>query len=252
MKKIISYMAFILFTTSMFSQSYNVKGQIITLDQKPIEFVEIYLYQNNSVLYETHTDSLGYFDFELKNSGIHNLHIEYLGTERLAREIIVNSDLDLGKIIIDDEMALNELVIEIQRKQIEKKVDRLVFNVASSIQSSGNNALEILKITPRVKVENDQVSMIGKSSMMVMIDDRIVQLSGNDLTNYLQSLHSDDIQSIEVITNPPAKYSAEGNSGIINIITKKNKDEAWNGSLQGTYRQGKYPIGIVNGYFNYK
>lgn len=245
-------MAFILFTTSMFSQSYNVKGQIITSDQKPIEFVEIYLYQNNSDLYETHTDSLGYFDFELKNSGIHNLHIEYLGTERLTREIIVNSNLDLGKIIIDDEMTLNELVIEAQRKQVEKKVDRLTFNVSTSIQSSGSDAIELLKITPRVKVENDKISMIGKSSMRIMIDDRPVQFSDNDLTNFLRSIRSEEIQSIEVITSPPAKYSAEGNSGIINIVTKKKKEEAWNTSLQTTYRQGNHPIGIVGGNFNYK
>lgn len=101
MKKIISYIAFVLFTTNMFSQSNSVRRQIITSDQKPMEFVEIYLYQNNSDLYEAHTDSLGYFDFELKDSGTYSLYIEYLGTERLAREIIVNSNLDLGKIIID-------------------------------------------------------------------------------------------------------------------------------------------------------
>lgn len=94
--------------------------------------------------------------------------------------------------------------------------------------------------------------MIGKSSMRIMIDDRPVQFSDNDLTNFLRSIRSDEIQSIEVITSPPAKYSAEGNSGIIIIITKKKKKEAWNTSLQTTYRQGNHPIGIVGGNFNYK
>lgn len=76
------------------------------------------------------------------------------------------------------------------------------------------------------KVQNEQISMIGKSGMLQLDYDRIIQLSGDDLINYLKTLKSDDIKSIEVITNPPAKYNAEGNSGILNIKLKKSKNDA--------------------------
>ena len=246
----IFFILFIVCTSTTFSQ-ISVKGGIITLEKQPVEFAEIYLQESNINWYETSTDSLGNFNLQLKIPGTYTLIVAYLGEEQLSKEISITSDLDLGKIIIEETTVLNNMVIEAKRKQIEKKVDRLIFNVSSSIQSSGSDAIELLKITPRVKVENDKISMIGKSSMRIMIDDRPVQFSDNDLTNFLRSIRSDEIQSIEVITIPPAKYIAEGNSGIINIITKKKKEEAWNTSLQTTYRQGNHPIGIVGGNFNY-
>lgn len=246
----IFFILFIVCTTTAFSQ-ISVKGGIITSEKQPVEFAEIYLQESNINWYETSTDSLGNFNLQIENPGNYILTVAYFGEEQLSKEISIISDLDLGKIIIEETTALNSIVIEAKRKQIEKKVDRLIFNVSSSIQSSGSDAIELFKITPRIKVENDKVFMIGKSSMRVMINDRVVQLSDNDLTNFLRSLRSDDIQSIEVITNPPAKYSAEGNSGIINIITKNKIEEAWHASLQTTYRQGNHPIGIMGGSFNY-
>lgn len=252
MFKKLLFMVLLLITTTVFSQPYTVKGIVINSKKATIEFAVLSLFQEENLLNETVTDSLGFFEIQIENSGIYTLFLEYVGAERIQKKLNITQNLDLGIIEISEGTELESIVIEARRKQIEKKVDRIVFNVESSIQSSGNDALELLKITPRVKVENDAVSMIGKSSMMLMIDDRIVQLSGTDLTIFLQTLRSDDIQSIEVITNPPAKYSAEGNSGIINIVTKNNKVEVWNGSVQSSYRQTTYPSGGLGGNFNYK
>ena len=121
---------------------------------------------------------------------------------------------------------------------IERKVDRLVFNVENSVAATGGNGLDALKLTPRIKVQNDEISMIGKGSVAVLINDRIVPMSGTDLATYLKSLNAEDIKSIEVISNPPAKYSAEGNSGLVNIVFKKSKNDAWNASLRSIYQQG--------------
>jgi outer membrane receptor protein involved in Fe transport len=112
--------------------------------------------------------------------------------------------------------------------------------VENSISAAGGDALDALKVTPGLRVQNDQISMIGKSGMAVMIDDRILQLSGDDLINYLKSIPSDNIKSIEVITTPPAKYDAEGNSGIVNIVLKKAKSDSWSAALTSTYTQSKY------------
>src|SRR5690606_21765800 len=201
--------------STAFSQTYTVKGTVATTQKQAVEFADVALLENENVLYETYTDSLGGFEFRVEQPQTYTLLVDYFGSVQLHKEINVSGDMDLGTIEFEGDGTLEELVISAQRRQIEKKVDRLVFNVAGSIQSSGSDALELLKVTPLVKVEKDQVSMIGKSGMKVMVDDRRVQLSDSELTNYLCSLRSDDIESIEVITTPPAKYSAEGNSGLI-------------------------------------
>ena len=126
-----------------------------------------------------------------------------------------------------DTLALQKeietVVITGKKKLIDRKVDRLIFNVENSIASQGVDATEALANTPLLKVdENRGISIVGKSGVSVMVNDRMINLSGNELINYLRSLRSDNISKIEVITTPPSKYEAQGNSGLINIILKKN------------------------------
>jgi outer membrane receptor protein involved in Fe transport len=101
-------------------------------------------------------------------------------------------------------------------------------------------------------VQNDQISLIGKSGISVLVDDRLVPLSEEDLINYLRSIPSDNIKNIEVITTPPAKYDAEGNSGIINIQLKKAKKDNLSITVGGTYNQAKYPTFTTNNNFTYQ
>lgn len=150
------------------------------------------------------------------------------------------------------EKQVEEVEIRAKKKLIERKVDRLVFNVENSISATGGDALDALKVTPGLRIQNDQISMIGKSGMAVMIDDRLMQLSGDDLINFLKTVKSDDIRSIEVITNPPAKYDAEGNSGIVNIKLKKAKKDSISGNVTTSYTQAKYSLASLGGGFNYQ
>lgn len=108
----------------------------------------------------------------------------------------------------------------------------MVFNVENSVASQGIDAIEALAKTPMVKTSDEAISIAGKSNVAVMINDRLLNLNGQELINYLKTLRSDDILKIEVITTPPAKYDAEGKSGLINIILKKNANLGWNGSIQ--------------------
>lgn len=133
----------------------------------------------------------------------------------------LNTDIDLGEIVVEEAKVLEGVTITAKKKLIEQKVDRMVFNVANSVASQGMSGLDAVKNTPMVRVQNESVSIVGKGGVSIMVNDRMLNLSGSELTNYLQSLRSDDIARIEVITTPPAKYEAQGNSGIINIILKK-------------------------------
>lgn len=142
----------------------------------------------------------------------------------------------------DTVQNIKGVIINAPKKLITKKVDRLVYNVEKSIASQGSDAVEALANTPLIKVDENFniISIAGKGAVSVMVNDRMLNLSGNDLMNYLKSIRSNNISKIEVITTPPAKYEAQGNSGIINIILKKNPNMGWSGSLGSTLIQRTY------------
>ncbi|MBW1619375.1 outer membrane beta-barrel family protein [Empedobacter falsenii] len=242
---------FFIFPTILFSQN-KITGQIFDAENNPIEFATINLQTQNNTLVKTEfSDEYGKFEIEEK-TGIYFLEISYLGNSLYTKNINLTENIDLGIITVENSIQLEGIVITKDKKLIEKKIDRLVFNVENSVIATGGDVLDILKITPRIKVQNDQISMIGKSGMSVMIDDRMTYLSGSDLANYLRTLKSDEIKSIEVITNPPAKYSAEGNSGIINVVTKKQRQDAWNATIRSVYQQATYATGLGGAGFNFK
>jgi hypothetical protein len=139
---------------------------------------------------------------------------------------------------------------------IEMKADKLVLNVEGTINAVGSDALDLLRKSPGVQVDKDEnLSLSGKNGVQVYIDGRPSPLSGQDLANYLKSLNSSQIESIEIITNPSAKYEAAGNAGIINIRLKKNKALGTNGSVNAGWNIGvyaKYNAGINLNYRNKK
>jgi len=125
---------------------------------------------------------------------------------------------------------------------IERKVDRLVYNVQNSMLSQGSSGTEVLAGTPLLQIDENKglLSIAGKNGVSVMVNDRMLNLSGSELINYLRNLRSENILKIEVITTPPAKYEAQGNSGIINIVLKKNQNLGWSGYLTTNYTQKTY------------
>ena len=184
--------------------------------------------------------------------GSYTLKASLFGKKVYEKQLIVKRALDLGVIPIQIGLQLGEVAVSARKKLIEQKVDRLVFNMENTIAASGGDSLDALKITLGLRVENDKISMIGKWSLRVMVDSRMLHLSGEDLTSYLKSISADDIKSIEVIITPPAKYEAEGNSGLINIIYKKGRKDAWNADLRSSYFQGIYPSCTLGGTFSYR
>ncbi len=128
---------------------------------------------------------------------------------------------------------LKEVVVSVKRPFIEQQVDRTVLNVENSIVGSGSTALEVLEKAPGVMIDqqNDQIKLKNKSGVLVMIDGKRSYLSNDQLTQMLRNMSSDQIASIEIITNPSSKYDAAGTSGIINIKLKKNQTFGTNGTF---------------------
>ena len=154
----------------------------------------------------------------------------------------------------DSLKEIEQVNILVKKKLLERKADRLIFNVDASIASQGMDAGETLANVPMLKVDENlgTVSIIGKSSVNVMINGKMLNLSGTALLNYLKSIRSENISKIEVITTPPAKYEAQGNSGLINIILKKNPNLGFSGNISTGLTQRTYSNGSTNGTLNYQ
>lgn len=154
----------------------------------------------------------------------------------------------------DSLKEIEQVNILVKKKLLERKADRLIFNVDASIASQGMDAGETLANVPMLKVDENlgTISITGKSSVNVMINGKMLNLSGTALLNYLKSIRSENISKIEVITTPPSKYEAQGNSGLINIILKKNPNLGFSGNISTGLTQRTYFNGTTNGTLNYQ
>ncbi|MES2430843.1 MAG: outer membrane beta-barrel protein [Bacteroidota bacterium] len=136
---------------------------------------------------------------------------------------------------------LNEVSVSAKKPFIQNVQGKTILNVDASVLNIGTTVLEVLEKSPGVMVDkNGGISLKGKSGVLVLIDDKATYLSGAELNNLLSSMNSSQVEQIELIPNPPAKYDASGNAGVINIKTKKNKVKGFNGSVILTAGQGVY------------
>jgi hypothetical protein len=150
---------------------------------------------------------------------------------------------DLATIVLTAKTTqMNEVVVASKKPFIERQLDKLVINVQSSITAAGSSAFEVLEKAPGVVIDNnDNISMKGRPGVMVMINGKPSVISGSDLGNYLRGLPANAIEKIELISNPSSRYDAAGNSGIINIVMKKDQRLGTNGTITASYGQGRYP-----------
>ncbi|AZA80477.1 TonB-dependent receptor [Chryseobacterium lactis] len=242
-------------TSFLFAQS--LEGTITDKDSKPAGEIEVVLTKDNAK-FSAITDDKGTFKIPLKEQGNYLLEIIKDGVKTSSDTITVKGNERKDHQIKEapiQEQKIEGVTVTAKKKLFERKVDRLVFNVENSVASQGIDAIEALAKTPMVKTSDDAISIAGKSNVAVMINDRLLNLNGQELINYLKTLRSDDILKIEVITTPPAKYEAEGKSGLINIILKKSANLDWNGSIQtsGNYFWGKPTVSSRGGAtFNYQ
>ncbi|HET6225597.1 MAG TPA: outer membrane beta-barrel protein, partial [Bacteroidia bacterium] len=165
-----------------------------------------------------------------------------------------NSSVALKTIeLVPVSKELSGVSVSARKPLIEQKIDRTIVNVEAAVTNVGTSALEVLEKSPGISVDKDgNISLKGKQGVQVYIDGRPTYLGGTDLANYLRSLSSNQLDQIEIMTNPPAKYDAAGNSGIINIKTKKTKQFGYSGNLSSTWSQGRYPKVNESFNFNYR
>lgn len=227
----------------------TIKGKVETEDAGTIPFVNILLLKSpdSTLVKGVVADEKGRYSLEKIENGTYLIAASMVGyTQSYTSTFKIDEqseDINIpGLVLSKDVEQLNEVNIVTTRPFIEKEIDRTVINVGNSIVSSGSTGLEALEKAPGVIVDrqNDAISLLGKDGVIVQIDGKRTYLGMADVVALLRSTSSDNIEKIELITNPSARYDAEGNAGIINIVMKEDNNIGTNGSISVAGGSGRY------------
>ncbi|MDB4903723.1 MAG: TonB-dependent receptor [Mucilaginibacter sp.] len=225
----------------------KISGSVLDDAKKPLDGATVILLvaKDSSLVSTQLVNPDGSFTFQNLKDDTYLIKATYVGYKNYrSGDVIVNQQkpVNLSAFILSSTgKALNEVAVTAQKSYIQQKIDRTVVNVGALISNTGANALEVLEKTPGVQVDADgNITYKGKSGVLVMIDDKPTYLSAANLATYLRSLPSSSLDQIELMDNPPAKYDAGGNAGVINIKTKKNTIRGFNAVVSADYAQGFY------------
>ncbi|TYA92301.1 TonB-dependent receptor domain-containing protein [Seonamhaeicola marinus] len=243
MKTIIQIIATLICSITM-AQS-NITGSVVDENLQPIPgaIISIYNSDKSSFIKASLSDDDGNFFIKNIAKGDYILTITSLGFQPFNSNVFKLSNVkDFGAIkLIPASEDLEEVVVTAEKPMVQVMADKTVFNIQNTINATGDSGFELLRKAPGVIIDNsDNVIVEGKTGVLVYIDDKPSILRGEDLTNYLKSIQSSDIEAIEIITQPSSKYDAEGNAGIINIKLKRDKSLGTNGTIASGLTYGEF------------
>lgn len=225
-------------------QTATIQGLVKDQAEHPVDLATVSLLKaaDSSYVRSAYADEKGTYTIPADKDGKYILVASMMGYRKSYQPIIVSTEqkkVAAPDLVLHTEaQSLGEVTITAQLPPVQRKDGALVVNVENSSLAAGNTALDILQRSPGVSVDKDgNISLMGRQGVTVMIDGKQTYLSADQLANLLRSMEGSNIQSIELNTNPSAKYDAAGTAGIINIKLKKNKMEGTNGniSLSGGY-----------------
>lgn len=230
------------FSFAALAQQPTVSGKVVNEKGTPLNYANVSLINPKSrgaAAAGTFTDSLGRFTLTAP-AGTYLLQLTAIGfTKKETDSFSLKDDAQhqVGTIVLTKEaVQLENVDVLSMRPTITQLADRMVINVQGTAMAAGNHAFSVLSKSPGVFVDPEgNIQLNGRGGVTVMIDGRLTYLSARDLRNLLESTPAENIKSIEIITNPSARYDAEGTSGIINIVFKKNVLQGVNGSVYASY-----------------
>ena len=248
------YLQFFIFILALSTTAQNdLTGSITNNGNEPLAYSNVVLFKMpDSVFYKaSYSDEKGKFKIANCADGAYTLQVSSVGYVPLSRKLTLNQSTDIGAIILNaNQEELDAVVVNAARPTIDKRPDRLVFNVENTVLSTGNTQ-NLLKNTPGV-FEMEGTYMVQNSPAVIYINNKRVYLTSDELDALLRGYSADNIKSVEVITNPPASYDAEG-VAVININTSKGISLGYKGNVNGQWTQGtftKYQIGTSHFYKN--
>lgn len=240
------------------AQKTTINGKVIDKNAMALNAATISLlnHKDSVLIKSVLSDSAGNFLIENKGEGKFLISASATGCQTTYSTLFSMQENKISFIkltLLPLNKTLDNVSVITKKAFIEHKLDKTVINVEASITSAGSTAMEVLEKSPGVSVDKDgKISLKGKQGVVVLIDGKQTYMGFQDLANYLQSMPAANLEQIELMPNPSAKYDASGNSGIINIKIKRNKQKGFNGSVKNTLAVGKYlrTFNTVN--LNYK
>lgn len=240
-KKTLFLFSFFLCSIAVWTQTYSISGTIKDTKNETVAFANILVMQSldSTIVTGTSSDENGVFKIEDLKSSQYILKTSFIGFKDDFKTLNLTEDIANIIVVIEESVeALNEVQIFFEKPTLKREADRLVFNVEKTALSQGN-LVEVLRSTPSVLVLDDAI-LVKNATPAVYINDRKVHLSSSELIELLQGSSASNIKSVEVITNPSAKYDAD--SGVVlNIVMSKNLVTGYNGSVFSNYTQGVFP-----------
>ncbi|QXV63827.1 TonB-dependent receptor family protein [Mucilaginibacter sp. 21P] len=227
----------------------KIPGKVVDASGHPLDAVTVTLLKDQKQVASAFAD-LGTFSLIYKEPGSYSVKASLVGYQPTSLTLLLPKD----SIVITmqpDSKQLSEVTVAYRRPVIERQIDRVSFNVENSLLATGGSAWEALVKAPGVQVNASNEVTANRKTVKIYMDGKPLQLSGEDLASYLQGLPSDQVARVEIYSNPPARFDAEGAS-VINIVTKKGKKEGFNLALNSGLLQGIYPGYNAGTTFNYR
>ena len=258
MRKITLSFLFSAFFVPLFA-AYSLSGKVVDAQNTlPLDFVNVALYKQGSdaPMKGVTTDETGVFDFFELENGQYTIRVSFVGYNTYSRNFTVNGkNLNFGSIrLTEDSNLLNEIEVVGIGSQMRFEIDRKVFSVDQNIAAAGGSATEVLENIPSVEVDQEgNVSLRNNESVEVWINGKPSGLTAENRAQILQQMPAESIESIEVITNPSARFNPEGTAGIINLVLKKDRRAGYFGSVSTglTYPDGGQVGGNIGANINY-
>jgi iron complex outermembrane receptor protein len=225
----------------------QISGKLVTSDARPIPFASVLLLNagDSSLVKGVLTDESGEYRIDIARKGSYFVRSGAVGFETYSSPpfslTASQTGKELGTQIMEASVQqLEEVVINAEKPLYQQEIDRTVINVENSVLTKGSSVLQLLERSPGVYVDfrNNSIAMNGKSSVMLMLNGKLMRLPMAQVVAMLSGMSANNVEKIELLTTPPAKYDAEGNAGMINMVTKKTDEPGTNGSFSATTGYG--------------
>jgi len=237
----------------------TVQGSLLDRNSKPLAFASVALLsaRDSSLIKGSVASAEGQFRFDQVKPGQYRISVTMVGFQPTKSAVITVADSPVvvpALMLNETTHQLNEVAVSAQKPLFEQQIDRMVINVQSSIMAAGSTVLDILERSPGVTVDrnNNVLAMNGKQGVLVMLNGKLSRIPLTSLLPMLGGMNAGNIEKIELITTPPAQYDAEGNAGLINIVTKRNTNLGTNGSWTTNAGYGRWERAGVSGNVNRK
>lgn len=244
-----------LLSASANAQQYQVSGTIENKDGQSIVAVNVSLlnHSDSSWVQTDISKDDGAYAFEKVEAGKYLVATNAIGYKPMYKDLTVLGDVSDFKIVLETQSNnLDQVVVRTRRNIIRTELGKTILDIGDNAKQ-GKNVLDVLRELPGVEVSpTGGVSIQGKTGLVVLINDKPTYLEGEELTTYLRGVSAADIKNIELMTQPSAKYDAEGNVGLININMTRKKKQGWSGNMMARHSQSNYGVSASNATINYK